>query len=284
LSERPDLEPLYHRSLHDYHCHCDFSIDAVGTIDEYCQAALQRGLTELCFTTHFDTNPEARRDINIIRIGGEDKPATADNLAPYVEAVQAAHDQYYAMGLQVKLGVEIGYWPGCEEMVAKLRERYGFDHVLCGIHELEGLCFCCRHEYETCFARYDLEKMLSVYYSYATQAAGSGVFDAIAHLDYYRKFGEKYYGDAIKEKNEQFFSDLFAALNKTGTALEINTSGIRRGLSDYFPTVPVLTQAKRAGVEVAYLGSDAHRPEHVGYDFDAAVHLLSRSLTVCEID
>lgn len=278
------LEPLHHRSLPDYHCHCDYSIDAVGSIDDYCQAAIQRGIVELCFTTHFDTNPKARREVNLIRINGEDKEATPDNLAPYVDDVHRAHETYFAMGLQVKLGIEIGYWPGCEEMVSNLRERYGFDHVLCGIHELEGLCLCCKSEYKACFDRYSLDTMLETYYEYATKAAESGVFDAIAHLDYYRKFGLAHYGDDIEKRHEQFLPDLFAAMTKTHTALEINTSALRRNLKDYFPTVPTLTRAKRAGVEVTFLGSDAHRPEHVGYDFDAAVSLLSRNLTVCEPD
>lgn len=284
MPEELELEPLHHPSLHDYHCHCDYSIDAVGSIDDYCQAALRRGLVELCFTTHYDTNPNARRGVNLIRVDGEEREATPDNLASYVEAVQQANQQYFAMGLQVKLGVEIGYWPGCEESVTKLRERFGFDHVLGGIHELEGLCLCCSNEFEACFGRYDLEKMLSVYYGYAVQAAESGIFDAIAHLDYYRKYGERYYGSDILKAHEQFLPDLFDALNKSGTALEINTSALRRHLSDYFPTIPTLTRAKRAGVEVMFLGSDAHRPEHVGFDFDSAVHLLSRDLTVCEPD
>jgi histidinol-phosphatase (PHP family) len=284
LPDHIPIEPLHHRGLPDYHCHCDFSIDAVGSIDDYCQAALLKGLVELCFTTHFDTNPAASRNENLIRIKGQDKPATIDNLAPYVDDVLAAGDRYYGMGLMVKLGVEIGWYPGCEELVSRLRERYQFDHVLCGIHEIDNICFCCQDRYRACFERFELGPMLEAYYGQAIQAANSGLFHAIAHLEYYRKYGEAFYGPSIATAADPFLPDLFAALISSDTALEINTSGLRRNMKGYFPSTPILTAAKRAGVEVTFLGSDAHQPEHVGFDFDTAVHLLSHDLTVCELD
>lgn len=284
MSDHLPIEPLHQFGLPDYHCHCDYSIDAVGTIDDYCQAALLKGLVELCFTTHFDTNPKSARADNLIRVKGEDKPATIENLAPYVDDVLAAGERYFGMGLMVKLGVEVGWYPGCEETVARLKERYHFDHVLCGIHEIEDICFCCADRYQVCFERYDLKQMLERYYSQTAAAARSGLFNAVAHLEYYRKYGEAFYGGEISEAHEAFLPDLWAALRATNTALEINTSGVRRNLKSYFPSTPILTSAKRAGVDVIFLGSDAHRPEHVGFDFDTAVHLLSRDLTVCEID
>lgn len=284
MPEHLPIEPLHHQGLPDYHCHCDYSIDAVGSIDDYCQAALLKGLVELCFTTHFDTNPASNPRENLIRIKGQDKPATIENLAPYVDEVLAAGERYYGMGLMVKLGVEVGWYPGCEELVGRLRERYPFDHVLCGIHEIDNICFCCQDKFKTCFERYELARMLEAYYRQVVQAANSGLFHAIAHLEYYRKYGESYYGPAIATAWEPFQAEVFAALQTSGTALEINTSGIRRGMKGYFPNNTILTAAKRAGVEVSFLGSDAHRPEHVGFDFDTAVHLLSRNLTVCELD
>lgn len=283
MSDSRPIEQLHHRGLADYHCHCDYSVDAVGTIDEYCRAAVQRGLAELCFTTHYDANPHSQRRDYFIRVDGEDRRSSPDNLSPYVDDVRSAAEKYLGYGLSVKLGVEIGWFPECEEMVAGLKERFGFDHVLCGIHEINDICFCCKGWYERCFAAFDVRGLAEAYFRQAVAAANSGLFDAIAHLDYYRKFGEGYYGAHILTAHEPFIGELFEALKANDTALEINTAALRKNLGDYFPRVPILNAARRAGVAVRFLGSDAHRPQDVGFDFDAAVVLLSDLTKTCEV-
>jgi histidinol-phosphatase (PHP family) len=69
---------------------------------------------------------------------------------------------------------------------------------------------------------------------------------------------------------------------ESGTALEINTSGMRHGMNHYFPPVDVVNAAKKAGVAVTYLGSDAHRPEQVAFEFEAASSLVPSAISVCE--
>jgi len=171
------IEPLHLAGLADYHCHCDYSIDAVGTIEEYCQAALKRGLAEICFTTHFDSNPNSQGDPDYIRIDGVDKPATVDNLAPYVEDTRKAHESHYPRGLSVKLGIEFGWFPGCEERVAEVRNHYDFDYFLCGIHEIDNICFCTHKRFEACFSQWSVEKLVDKYTSQVVEAASSGLFD-----------------------------------------------------------------------------------------------------------
>ena len=71
-------------NLPDYHVHPDFSFDAKGTIDEFCETAIKKGLTEICFTTHYDTDPrlpEHHRTILILReFEGFDYQSIADML------------------------------------------------------------------------------------------------------------------------------------------------------------------------------------------------------------
>ncbi len=277
------LEPLEVSGLADYHCHCDYSVDAAGSIGEYCEAALQRNLAELCFTTHYDANPRsADASANFISVKGEKLPARTENLAEYVKDVENAHARYYPMGLYVRLGLEFGWYPGCEEEVRKLRKLYDFEYMLCGIHELGSVCFCCSHSYESCFERYTVEAMASEYFSEAKRAAQTGLFDTLAHLDYYKKYGEKFYGKSVSDAHRPHLNELFAALKESGTALEINTAAARKGFSSYYPQVGIINAARRAGVDVIHLGSDAHAPEHVGYDFDAAEAQLPQIAGGCD--
>lgn len=276
MHEKHKIEPLNTAGLSDFHCHCDYSIDAVGTIDEYCEAAIQRGLAELCFTTHWDTSPVSGSPDNVIRIGGVPKATVPDNLAPYVDDVLRARDKYYPQGLYVLLGLEFGWYPGCHETAAAIKNRYKFDYFLCGIHELDGRCFSCDGCWPKSLPQYTVEQAVEKYVDYIVSAASCGLFDCIAHLDYLRKYGEKFYGPRLNELLlDQLIQKAFPALRDSGTAIEVNTSAIRRKFDDYFPRAAVVNAARRVGVEVRYLGSDAHAPHQVGSDFDAAASLIS---------
>jgi histidinol-phosphatase (PHP family) len=282
LPESNKIEPLGIHGLADYHCHCDYSSDARGTVDEYCEAALQRGLVEICFTTHYDANPNSEGKEEYILVAGKKAPVIPDSLEPYVNDVRKAHEKYYPMGLMVKAGVEFGWYPGCESEVGTIQNRFEFDYLLCGIHELENLCFCCRDTFKRCFDRYSVETMVDRYVTEVKAAANSGLFNTIAHLDYVRKYGLEYYGDSLDAVLRERLPETFPSLTVTGIALEVNTAGLRKGLDSYFPRMDILNAARRAGVEITYLGSDAHRPEQVGFDFDAAAALVPQAIGSCE--
>jgi len=282
LPDYSHLEPLFLTGLADYHVHCNFSIDAEGSIDDYCQAGLRRGLAEMCFTTHYDSNPAGKGADSFIRVDGKNTPATVDNLAPYVDAVAAAHDKYFSQGLAVTLGLEFGWYAGCEEEVQKLQDRYPIEYMMAGIHELDDLCFCCHNRFEACFSRYSVEEAVEKYAGDVCRAAASGLFRTIAHLDYLRKYGCEFYGERLEQLLLERSGDMFAALKDSETTLEINTSAMRKGLDGYFPGMAMANRARRAGVDIRYLGSDAHRPEDVAFDFDAAAALVNSSIVACE--
>ena len=59
-----------------------------------------------------------------------------------------------------------------------------------------------------------------------------------------------------------------------GKALECNTGGMSRGLSDPNPSFDVLRRYKELGGELITLGSDAHSPDTLGYEFDKVGDIL----------
>ena len=276
------LEPLHIEGVMDYHVHCDYSVDAVGTIEEYCEAALQRNLAEICFTTHYDNDPKSDDPVSFIHVNGEDKITSIENLAPYVDHVRKAAELYYVKGLSVKLGLEFGWYKNCEEEVIRLKEKYDFDYFLCGIHEIDNICYCSRNTYEKCYERFSAEEMVKRYYQQVKLAAESKMFDTIAHLNYYIKYAHEYYGDSILKAYEPYLEDIFSVLIKNNVNLEINTAGIRHGLDQYYPDMTVINKAKKAGVSVKYLGSDAHRPEDIGFEFEVAAALVPDTITGSE--
>lgn len=276
------IEPLHIQGVRDYHVHCEYSVDAVGSIADYCEAALARNLAEICFTTHFDANPDSDKFANFLSVDGEQVPTTIENLKPYIEEVLQKAEEFYLRGLSVKLGVEFGWFDNGEQLAAKLKETYPFDYFLCGVHEIENICYCSRTRYRQCFDRYTMEEAVEKYYQSVTKAVQTGLFDTIAHLDYYIKYGKAVYGAQIMSAHKPYIEDVFQVLNKYHCGLEINTSGIRHRTDDYFPRIELVNQAKKQGVTIEYLGSDAHTPLDIGYEFELAASLVPDTIRGCE--
>ena len=96
-------------------------------------------------------------------------------------------------------------------------------------------------------------------------------FDILGHLDLVQRdswelFGETLTLDAFREPIQVVLCHLI----ESGRGLEINTSGLRKGLPKSLPGLGVLRWYRDLGGEVLVLGSDAHCPEHIAFGFDAA--------------
>jgi len=143
----------------------------------------------------------------------------------------------------------MGWYDGCQDLVRQLKDRYNFDYVLCGIHELDNICFCCSNSYEKCFSRLTPEQVAEKYFSQVLAAARTGLFDTIAHLAYYLRAGLDYFGPDIRDAHRPFLPETFDALIASNTAIEINTSALRHGLNGYYPPMEIINAAKKAGVE-----------------------------------
>ena len=59
----------------------------------------------------------------------------------------------------------------------------------------------------------------------------------------------------------------------TGTAMELNTSGLQKALPEMNPSPAQLLMMRERGIPVV-IGADAHLPERVGDGYPAALRLL----------
>lgn len=99
----------------------------------------------------------------------------------------------------------------------------------------------------------------------------SGIFDAISHPDYFRKYQKtpaewSQYGGTVIEAID--------SLKSYGVGFEINTSGYRHGIGDKFPRDDFIKAASKAGVKTVTLGSDSHHVETIGYKITNTAQLL----------
>ncbi|SYZ74092.1 putative Histidinol phosphate phosphatase HisJ family [Candidatus Zixiibacteriota bacterium] len=269
-------------ALADYHIHPDFSVDAVGSVEDYCRRALEKGLAEICFTTHYDSNPDGPVGERMMVVDGRRVPLSLEAVAHYVETVQTANERYYPLGLEVRCGIEVGYYPGCEKLIGELFSQFDFHYKLGAVHDIDGICVCCQNRFEPCFSRFKLEEMADRYFGIMEKAVSARLFDSIAHIDVYKKYGRQYYGDSILQVYKGRIEPVFAAMVINGVGMEINTSALRKGHSEYYPSMEILNLARKMGVRIAAIGSDAHSPDDLAFDFENAAAIAYELFPYCD--
>lgn len=255
----------------DYHVHTAHSIDASGTITEYCARAVEIGLRELCFTNHCELDPQ--RDDSFIVFDGQRRPFSQDGLLRLQAEIFAARDRFHPLGLDVKFGLEVGYFPGIEPALDELLRDVDLDFVIGAVHCLDHICIDSSRECGRYFAGHRAEEYLDEYFEAVAQLVRSGIFDSVAHLDVFKKYAIKHYGPAVCQLPRGLAEDVFQAMRTHSTALELNTAGMRF-MNEFYPAPALLKTARACGVERVTIGSDSHRPDDLGKDLSLAVDLL----------
>jgi histidinol-phosphatase (PHP family) len=261
----------------DYHVHPDYSLDATGTVDQYCQRALELGLKEICFTTHYDTDP-VRKDIDpFMRIDGKIVPLNEENVKRYMEDARRANQIYNSMGLSVKVGLEVDYAPHYENDLRKNLAPFDLDYILGAVHCLDHVAISASDEAESYFKKKSLKELCQEYYKVLGKAVQSGLFDAMAHLDIYRKYGLAFYGEEILTAHRGLVEPVLELMVENDVGMEINTALLRKGHKEFSPNLEILNLALNLNVKIVAFGSDAHKVAHLGKGIKEA-HLLVEKL------
>jgi histidinol-phosphatase (PHP family) len=245
----------------DYHIHTAHSIDARGTIEEYCEQAIKIGLKEICFTNHCELDPE--RNDNLIRFNNNIQPFTHECLLKLQNQVLRVKDYYKSSGLNVKFGLEIGYYEGIEPHLQKITENIEFDFMLGSIHCLNHICIDSLEEHEIYFSKHNISELLENYFLEIEKLLNSQLFDAVGHLDVYKKYGFGFYGEEIQTFPEELLKKIYSIMAEKKIALEINTAGLRR-INEIYPSPEIMKCAREQGIKIITIGSDAHKVEDLG--------------------
>lgn len=240
--------------MFDSHLHTPLCNHAKGSPLEYAQAALENGLTGVCFTDH----------IPMPRWFDADWRMKLGELERYVEWVLEAREAMTGK-LEVRIGLEADFHPGTEKFVEKILERHPWDYVIGSVHYLGAWGFD-NPDFVEEYEWRDLEQLYSDYYALVSQAVHTGMFDSIGHLDLPKKFGHR-------QPARELAQEVLEALSYTGMALDFNTAGLRKPVREIYPSLELTEVAAEMGIPFV-LGSDAHALAEVGYAFDEAVQTL----------
>ena len=186
-----------------------------------------------------------------------------ENIEDYISVVEKAK----AIGLPVKLGIELDYIPEYEDEIREFAKSYQFDYVLGSIHWLDDFGFdhpALIHEWDD----KDVDKIYDEYFDTLQLAVKSGIFDVIAHPDVIKVFGHK----ARKDMSERY-EELAKTLSKMNLCIEVSTAGLRKPVEEIYPASQLMEYFKKYNVSIM-LNSDAHVPNDVGKDFNRALDFI----------
>jgi histidinol-phosphatase (PHP family) len=239
--------------LPDYHTHTVRCGHASGVPSEYVATAKAQHLLGIGIADHLPLLPETDPELSM---------EIAD-LPAYIEEVQALQGTFLDF---VLLGIEADYRPGTVAEVAVLLQEYPFDYVIGSVHHLGAWGFDDPQQMDG-YDQRNIDDIWIEYFELVGDAAESGLFTILGHLDLVKKFG--YRATRLLDKE---LDRLVQRVAHSGVLVEINTAGLHKPIKEAYPTPDILRRLFAAGVGVTF-GSDAHKPTEVGRDFAHAAAL-----------
>jgi histidinol-phosphatase (PHP family) len=252
--------------LVDYHCHLAPDDDQLGArwmteewIAVYADAARERGIGELALTEHCHRFVQAA---GISQHPFWNETAHAD-LDEYVAALGTARDA----GQPIRVGLELD-WLGSDsvEQLRGLTAGRDLDIVLGSVHWLAGAMI--DHPGYPIWESLSVERVWTLYFDELREAAGSGLYDVMAHPDLPKVFGQRPAG-GVPQREYDDTAEVFAA---AGVACEISSAGLRKAAAELYPAPAFLQACFARGVPIT-LAADGHRPEDVGRGLEHALEL-----------
>jgi histidinol-phosphatase (PHP family) len=262
--------------LADFHVHPDYSIDATGTIRQYCDRALDIGIKLICFTTHYDANPR-RVELDGYWNHNNSRVRFSDELVRfYFDELEEARTFFADFGLRVYRGLEIDYFPGVEDEIERLRREFPLDFLIGSVHCLDDIAISEKREAQAYFTTHSISQLADDYFRLLQMAAACPGFDSLGHLDYYIRYCRDYYGHDVDQIEIERYDSVFDILKKGNRGFEINTSPYRYGIEGFHPHKDIIKRAIQADVKIASVGSDSHKPAKLGLGLNKAYEFLNQ--------
>ena len=245
----------------DSHLHTNLSPDSDVPIDVYAAQAVERRIAELAITDHVDFLPDA--------------PAYAfATFAERERVVREAAERWADQGVAIRFGVEITYDHRHEPEIREHLAHHAYDYVIGSVHAYEDSPY---HASRVAAwtAGKTLADIVAPYFGDVLRAIRSGLFDTIGHLDFVKRYLVPHVTPAQLAAAPELYEPLLQALVDTGSALEVNTSGLRQAAGETYPAQPIVERYGVLGGTRVSAGSDAHRAEAFTMGLEAGYRVIS---------
>ena len=267
----------------DYHLHLwphheratPLVLDQIAT---YCERAQAAGVVEVALTEHFFRFAQAKSVVRQFWETQEASPALRQSMAAYwsfhatadldgyVETVLAAK----RAGLPVVLGLEVDYYRGQMDQVARLLDGYPFDVLLGSVHWIDAWRFDHLDD-PVSMGEWSVRQVDAAWDAYADaveELAATRTCDVLAHPDLVKVAGHS------PARLTGWWERIVDAVASHGMAAEVSSAGWRKPVGEAYPAQPLLVRLAARGVPFT-TASDAHEPGQVADRVDDLRALLA---------
>lgn len=247
--------------LYDCHIHTEFSADSELKIKDILEKAKKNNLG-IITTEHLDYNLKTHPQFAELDIDG------------YLEE----YSKY--RGENMQQGVELGLAMNNIDENFAFYEKYKdkFDMIIGSIHSINGVTL-------SRFLKQDTRPKEVVYGEYLYNMLKCiefyNIFDTLGHIDYpcrYSTYDDK---EMTLKDFKAKFQSIFKTLIDKNKVLELNTTRLDDETS-FKNMVEIYSYYRELGGKYITLGSDSHKIEHIGRNFEKISKFLEETkLTPC---
>jgi histidinol-phosphatase (PHP family) len=255
----------------DYHLHLWPHSDhatppRLEQLADYCARARDAGVRELALTEHLFRFGQADALLGGFWDDPDVPPALAESMAEYWRFHATADLDAYVecaleakeAGLPVVIGLEVDYYEGRMDQVARLLDGYPFDVLLGSVHWIGAWRFDDLGDPVSMaeWSARDVDLCWEAYTNAMEELAASGTCDVLAHPDLIKVAGH------VPAAPAEWWDRIAEAAAASGMAAEVSSAGWRKPVAEQYPAVGLLERLVARAVPLT-TASDAHRLEHV---------------------
>lgn len=226
----------------DLHNHTVLCNHASGSIEEYVQKAIEKKIDIFGFSDHAPMNFDTYR--------------MHFNEMDFYEKEVLHVKSKYAKDISILLAYEVDYLEGYIDPRVMERE---VDYLIGSVHYLGAWGFD-NPEYIGEYQNRDIDTIWEDYFSAIEAMAKRGLFDIVGHIDLMKVF------NFLPKKDIRLLAkEAIKAIKKTNMSVEINAAGLRKPIKEAYPSNPIMELLAENDIPITF-GSDAHAPEHIGFE------------------
>lgn len=244
--------------MYDFHVHSIYSADCKFSIERMATEAIKRKIKLIYIADHFELSEITGHDMTFDLNEYKKEIQRVNKKLPEIEVLSA-----------LELGCDKSQFARFNELI----NEDPLDMIIMSTHKV-GDVYLSNEKF------YSEKHTLSIYEEYYSEILENiksfDNFDVLGHLDLIDKFKDRYYMDLEFGKYKNLVSDILKELIKRDKALEINTAGYHTILGRPYPKMEVLTMYKKLGGEKLIIGSDAHKPDLIGFKHKSLINTIKR--------
>jgi histidinol-phosphatase (PHP family) len=224
-------------------------------MERVIKSAIDKGFNEIAFTDHIDFTYRGR------------PVKWPKGFEEYFDSINKFKIKYENK-IKLLIGAEIGPIWQISDDVNEFLDKYDFEFVILSAHMIGDYDLYQDEFYED---KTKYKSYMIYFQEVLKQLERIDKFSVFGHLDLVRRYYH------YRDKNFSYaefapiLDEILTLIIKKDRGIEINTSGYFYGVGECHPSHEILRRYKELGGEILTIGSDAHKRDAVGRDFEPAL-------------